>query len=142
MSHHYGRPAWAKHIQRTKTCQRCGRSFHLGETEDWKTLCLDCWRASKANDNKVRIDANELRELRTRADWYREQWNEAADRVEALEDKLALYESKPQNDEIVTWLRANWKQLVALVHPDKHGGAPVANSITADLIRMRRELLQ
>ncbi len=34
---------------------------------------------------------------------------------------------------------ADLKQLIALCHPDKHGGNKVANEITAKLIKMRKK---
>lgn len=34
---------------------------------------------------------------------------------------------------------AELKQLIALCHPDKHGGSKAANEITAKLIRMRKK---
>lgn len=79
-------------------CEQCGAGFVRADGERWKTLCLPCWRRSKADDTAparaagAALDAGRIR------------------------------------------------QLLQLVHPDKHAGSELATELTQWLLQQRAQL--
>lgn len=116
-------------------CSRCGETFYRKHDEKWKRLCLDCWKDQKNSTTGSSIYAP------SGAD-YRTMYNNARDRAERL-----LVENLRLKDQIRSiavgskeqrFLRSNLMTLIALCHPDRHGGNSVAaNKITRELLEIR-----
>jgi len=94
------------------TCTACGAHFVRGADEQWKRLCLGCWREKKSRTH----------DSATCAACY--QRGLAAGRAEAP--------STPALD------KTRLRELLQLVHPDKHAGSPLAVRITQWLNDLRR----
>lgn len=94
-----------------QTCQMCGGVFY--PDQHWKTLCIPCFKKSKAMGNE---SASELVELRL----------ENA----RLRFSLADTSTGAIPHDIL-------KQLIRLAHPDRHGNSQAANEATAWLLTQR-----
>lgn len=103
------------------TCEACGTAFTRAPGEDWKRLCLSCWKASpaarKAAPDRLAQLTAELAEARAEADRLR-------CRV------LSLEQSAIPPDML--------RRLVSLCHPDRHGGSVAATEATGWLLKQRR----
>jgi len=100
------------------TCTRCGSRFHREPEAEWKRLCLDCWKATKARTtHRTKADADEC--LR----WYRQGFE--AGRAEA--------QTGPAQFD-----RQRLRELLQLAHPDKHGGSALAVRVTQWLNDLKR----
>lgn len=109
------------------TCEACGDTFTRTAGEDWKRLCLPCWKASppakKSAPGRLAQLTAELAEVRAERDRLRL-------RVLALE--LDGQRTKPKG------IPPNMlKRLITLAHPDRHGGSEAANEATAWLLAQR-----
>ena len=107
-------------------CQDCGNSFFREADEAWKTRCLSCYKRSIRapqltcpTDWALRAAAAErqLAELRTQLALSQQ-----------VIRQLALKKPVPASS-VERELAENWRALVQLVHPDKHGGSPGANRV-------------
>jgi hypothetical protein len=92
-------------------CQSCGEIFY--PDQHWKTMCIPCFKISKAREN---ADVSELDELR------------------AENARLYLQLRKLAADAMPP---AMLRQLIRLAHPDKHGNSQAANDATAWLLSQR-----
>ncbi|ENO80542.1 hypothetical protein B447_12212 [Thauera sp. 27] len=109
------------------TCDECGDDFTRTAGEDWKRLCLPCWKASpaakkSAPDRLAQLTA-ELAEARAEAARLRL-------RVLALE----LADAPPAIPPDML------RRLVRLCHPDRHGQSEAANQATAWLLAQRNRM--
>lgn len=112
------------------TCEECGDTFTRTPGEEWKRLCLPCWKASpaarkSAPDRLAQLTA-ELAEARTERDRLRL-------RVLALE----LDAQRNQAADIPPDML---RRLVRLCHPDRHDGSEAANQATAWLLAQRNRM--
>jgi len=98
------------------TCTACGAGFFRGADEPWKRLCLSCWRRKKSG--------TESHSSTTCAACY--QRGLAAGRAEAP--------AAPRT----TLDKARLRELMQLVHPDKHNGSSLAVRVTQWLNELRR----
>ena len=95
------------------TCRDCGRRFW--RDEEWKTLCLDCWKARKrAEDGREAVLQTEIAQLRHSL---------------AVAQREAA-KAKPLLD------RRFLRRAVSLTHPDKHNGSEVAAEVTRRLLSL------
>lgn len=107
------------------TCTRCGSRFYREPDAEWKRLCLDCWKATKARTaHRTKGDADEC--LR----WYRNGFE--AGRA------AALVEVSPSGEATID--AARLRQLIRLCHPDLHGGSDLATGVTAWLLGLREKV--
>ena len=99
-------------------CKQCGAAFQRDDGQEWKLLCLDCWRARKrqerAREAELQQEVEQLRRSLANA-----------------QRKAALV--KPQLD------RRFIKRIVSLTHPDKHGGSETATEVTQQLLAIMRQ---
>lgn len=110
-------------------CKDCGLHFERAADEKWKTRCIPCFKKSK-------------RAKPAAADSY---WIDRAAAAESLvttlQSQVAHLEKtvfnligqslrQPPPSRIDRELAENWRALVQLVHPDKHGGSPGATRLT------------
>ena len=109
-------------------CRDCGTHFERREDETWKVRCIGCFKKSKR--------------AQSAADNY---W---IDRATAAESKAAALESQveqqaetilhlvgqrmrqPAAGGLERELAENWRALVQLAHPDKHGGSAGATRVS------------
>lgn len=97
-------------------CQNCGCGFERTKGEEWKKLCLSCWKLSKSPDTSGSI-YEENEQLRFR--------------VYSLEKevKRLLLERRIEP--------AMLKRLIQLAHPDKHNGSEASQKATAWLLEQK-----
>lgn len=109
------------------TCEACGDTFTRTAGEDWKRLCLPCWKASppakKSAPGRLAQLTAELAEVRAERDRLR---------LRVLKLELDGQRTKPEGipPEML-------RRLVRLCHPDRHGGSEAANEATAWLLAQR-----
>lgn len=114
------------------TCSECMRLFERGESESWKRRCLDCWRRSKTTEKASTPDPY--------ASGY------AAGRAEGLAERMAAHQrgfeagrAHGRAEAVGAVDKTRVRQLLQLVHPDRHGGSALANEVTVWLLALRRE---
>jgi len=98
-------------------CRKCGASFWRSADEQWKRLCLDCWKASKGS--ATRHDTRSCTECYQRG--------LAAGRASA-----------PIGQPVPALDTTRLRELLQLAHPDKHNGSPLAVRVTQWLNEQRR----
>ena len=98
------------HDELTK-CRHCGNRFFRDAHDQWKKLCMDCWRASNGKSSR--------HESATCASCY-ELGKQAGTTIVA-----------PTLD------KARIRELLQLAHPDKHGGSALAARVTNWLLEQR-----
>lgn len=96
------------------TCCTCGVTFHRAPDETWKRRCLPCWRASKGR-TEPEADIDALLDAQYKLGY-------AAGLAAATLDK------------------AKMRELLQLVHPDRHGGSALATRVTTWLLALRDEV--
>ena len=106
-------------------CQDCGRHFERHEDETWKTRCIGCFKKAKraeSADNPWILRAaaveRQLAELQT-------QLAISQQTIRMLTVKKPVQASSVERE-----LAENWRALVQLAHPDKHGGSQGATRLT------------
>ncbi len=107
-------------------CEECGDTFTRTAGEDWKRLCLPCWKSSpaakKSAPERLAQLTAELAEARAERD--------------RLRLRVLALELDGQRNELgipPEMLR----RLVRLCHPDRHGQSEAANVATAWLLKQR-----
>lgn len=103
------------------TCIDCGADFERETTETWKKRCLDCWKLSKAGHKTDDPEAA--------AKWYRKGFE--AGRATAMAEN---------RDGGATLDVERLRELLQLVHPDRHGGSALAVRVTQWLLELRRKV--
>ena len=107
-------------IQQRTTCASCGSTFWRNPAEPWKTLCITCWRTSKARaDNQADRLHIQLDRALTEATMLRRQ-------VARLEARAGI------PSEVLA-------RLIRLCHPDRHQGSEAATKATQWLLSQRKE---
>jgi hypothetical protein len=123
------------------TCSECMRLFERGESESWKRRCLDCWRRSKTTEKASTPDPY--------ATGY------AAGRAEGLAERMAAHqrgfeagraygraEAARSAPAVSAIDKTRVRQLLQLVHPDRHGGSALATEVTTWLLEIRKGIAQ
>ena len=101
-----------------QTCIDCGRPFHAESGEKWKKRCLPCWRNWKKRQGE---DVDSIGTLRAE--------------MRGMHDEC--YRLRATITEMEPWARIGrtlaeqWRDVLFLVHPDRHDGHPVAHRLTA-----------
>jgi hypothetical protein len=103
-------------------CECCGTSFWRAEGDDWKTLCLPCY---KRKARTRRADPNELAELR------------AENRRLRIELVELRYQATVAPLTAPTIPREMLRRLLHLAHPDRHNGSEAATLATQWLLEQR-----
>lgn len=86
------------------TCQTCNRSFTRKSVEQWKRLCLACWKASRGH-KQAAIHA-------------------LTQHCKKLEHDLQVLRGQPRASNPPAHVL---KFLMKVAHPDQHANAPEAN---------------
>ena len=109
-------------------CKDCGLHFERAADEAWKVRCIPCFKKSKRAESLA-------------ADSY---WPDRAAAAESLvvtlQNQVAAQDETIRNlvgqrmrpaSSCLDWeLAENWRSLLQLVHPDKHGGSQGATRMT------------
>ena len=104
-------------------CTRCGTSFFRADDEQWKKLCLSCWKETKAPRRHAQDDdATFMRGY-----------------LQGLEQgrRAAMAESR---DGGATIDAERLRQLIRLCHPDLHNGSELATNVTSWLLDLRKRV--
>lgn len=100
-------------------CTSCNTSFWRDPAESWKTLCLSCWRDSKAKTDR-------------QADNLQIRLDKALIENAMLHRKLARLETSTGIPDGVL------ARMIRLCHPDKHQGSKAATEVTQWLLAQRK----
>lgn len=118
-------------------CCDCGRGFHRGEDEPWKTRCLDCFKKMKrATEYEPRLSEGQR---------WSERYFEAdceCLRLKSQVDELrAQLAARPAFDSaLLDELRDMLPRLRQLCHPDRHSGSVAATKASQWLNDLRTRL--
>jgi|APTNR8051073442_1049403.scaffolds.fasta_scaffold04924_8 hypothetical protein len=103
-------------------CQDCGRHFERAADEAWKRFCVPCYKKSKRAESSP-IDS-----------YWKDRATAAEQQVESLRATVSNLVGQslrqPPPSRLERELAENWRALVQLVHPDKHGGSQGATRLT------------
>jgi hypothetical protein len=126
-----------------KYCSDCGESFHHDYGEEWKTVCIKCFKRRKSMErgesdpDSVFVDRDELNRLRRDSEFYRGLYF-------SLLAKQNGYSPEPPpsaGSKVLDRIKPFIKDLIVLCHPDRHGGNdPRAIEVTKQLLDLRREV--
>ncbi len=94
-------------------CADCGNEFFVAPKDSWKTVCRFCWKREMRATEQVRQLAAENDRLR------------------------AELSRKARSPGPLGFDRARWRQILQLVHPDKHRGSKAATEATQWLMSIR-----
>lgn len=105
-------------------CTRCGTSFFRDNDEQWKKLCLSCWKETKAPRRNAQADDDAV---------FMRGY------LQGLEQgrRAAMAEHR---DGGATLDAERLRQLIRLCHPDLHGGSDLATRVTAWLLDLRKRV--
>ena len=113
-------------------CITCGEPFWREYDEGWKKRCLDCWRDRRSQQERrsfgYACDSGEVYRLNNRV-------RELQDRISELNDNYKELWIEAQRlrrqAELGQDLQAKAKDILFLVHPDKHDGNPKAHELAS-----------
>ena len=126
-----------------KYCSDCGECFHYDLGQEWKDLCLKCFKRRKAMErnesdpDSVVVSRVELAKLRQEAGFYKNHY------FSLLASQNGYGPTPPPSagSKILEKLSPLIKDLILLCHPDKHGGNdPRATRATQALLDLRKEV--
>lgn len=106
-------------------CVDCGTLFYRDENETWRKRCLPCFKKSKRVES-MPVDSYWL----DRALAAEKQVAELQCQLYSERRTVEVLINGKQGSSLDRELAENWRALVQLVHPDKHGGSVAANRIT------------
>jgi len=113
-------------------CVACGAAFWREEDEDWKTLCVPCFKKSKRAESSP-TDS-----------YWKDRATAAEQQVEALRATVSnlIGQSlrQPRQSGIDKELAEQIPRLLLVCHPDKHGGSQAATKVTQWLLDVRGRL--
>ena len=125
-----------------KICSACGTSFHHDYGQEWKTVCVSCFKRKKAvergeyDPDSVVVDRAELHRLRRDSEFYKGQYFTLLAQQNGYTSPSSSSGSK-----VLDRLKPFIKDLIVLCHPDRHGGNdPRAVEVTKTLLDLRREV--
>jgi PHP family Zn ribbon phosphoesterase len=95
----------------SKLCSQCGTWFYIEPHEQWKKICLSCWKKNKKK----------------------------AEEAEAFADSF-FKSPKQWRDEQRIIPKDMMQRLIFLCHPDKHNNSEASNLATTWLIKQRDSL--
>lgn len=109
-------------MQQTVMCIKCGASFDRDSSEQWKKICILCWK----KQNGVPTNAYETRisELESTNLLLRMENN-------SLQHKMVC------NEKVAIFLYENLMDMISLCHPDHHQNSQKATRITQTLLEIR-----
>lgn len=121
-----------------RKCPQCGDRFEADQ--EWKTICLDCWKANRNRRDQQLVERLErrTRELEAEVDRYRRQSSRQQLEISRLELLLISERGKePPRHNGQPIPPDMIRRLLQLAHPDKHGGSEAATKATQWLLGQR-----
>ena len=121
-----------------RKCKQCGEPFEADQ--EWKTICLDCWKANRNRRDQQLVEQLErrTRELEAEVDRYRRQSSRQQLEISRLELLLISERGKePPRHNGQPIPPDMIRRLLQLAHPDKHGGSEAATKATQWLLGQR-----
>jgi DNA-directed RNA polymerase subunit RPC12/RpoP len=94
----------------SKLCQQCGTRFFMEPHEQWKKICLNCWKKNK-KEAEAETFANSF-----------------------------FKSPKDYRDGLRTIPKDMMQRLIFLCHPDKHNNSQASNLATEWLLKQRDSL--
>ena len=117
-------------------CVGCGAAFRREDDEDWKTLCVPCFKKSKRATEPVAADTH-----------WRDRALRAEKQVESLKEEIADWQrdynqllAEQCESDIDRELAEQLPRLLLVCHPDKHGNSQAATKVTQWLLDVRGRL--
>ena len=110
-------------------CQDCGKTFLRETDEDWKTRCVPCFKKSKRAESLV-ADSYWIDRARTAESMAATLQRQVVTLESRVRDLIGQSLRQPPPSRLDKELAENWRALVQLAHPDKHGGSPGATRLT------------
>jgi NMD protein affecting ribosome stability and mRNA decay len=123
-------------------CCDCGKSFMREADEEWRVRCVPCYKKSKrAESTPVVIESG----------YWIDRAAAAESKAAALQMKVMNLETqvnnligqslrRPEPSRLDRELAENWRALIQLAHPDKHGGSQGATRMTQWLNEIKGRL--
>ena len=139
-------PAVENRVMNAKRCLHCGVVF--AADEKWKTLCLECFKRSKTTTTRaICVSCGDTFNARGA-------WQTLCATCFAARRRIDFEAVRAERDEALALLRAlrrelerrppalampsdQWRRLVQLCHPDRHGGSDAATAATRWLLENR-----
>ncbi len=120
-----------------RKCKQCGDRFEADQ--EWKTICLDCWKANRNRRDQQLVERLErrTRELEAEVDRYRRQSSRQQLEISRLELLLSERGKEPPRHNGQPIPPDMIRRLLQLAHPDKHGGSEAATKATQWLLGQR-----
>ena len=109
-----------------KTCMQCRKSFFISEGEEWKKICLDCWKKSKKIEDKVNPRIKELEAKNARLH----------SQIETLQHNLRVALTQPSRYQSIE--PEMLRRIIMLCHPDRHDNSPASGKATQYLLDMKK----
>lgn len=111
-----------------KECGKCGGLFEYNDGEEWKKICINCWRADKNKQNVKPAAA-------ARGRLYEDVLQDRIVAYEKMISDLRVKNANLQRDLAFGGVsqkisKEDLKRIRMLVHPDKHGNSAMSNSMT------------
>ena len=113
-------------------CCDCGTVFFREADEDWKKRCVPCFKkAKRAESTPVVIESgywiDRAATLQSQVAMLQSQVEQQAATIRQLVGQSLR---QPAPSRLDRELAENWRSLLQLVHPDKHGGSQGATRMT------------
>jgi len=106
-------------------CIECGEPFWRDYGENWKKLCIVCWKYNKSrSQNSYSFDSGELYRLRSRV-------KDLEAEVRDYEYLMRDYSELKRKAELARTLQAKARDILFLIHPDKHDGNQKAHELAS-----------
>lgn len=132
----------------TRVCRKCGCEFETDK--EWARECYSCWLEKKAGKERVAalestcrywetiakkgVDTQRLLDLEKQVEELEQENTELRFRVMMSSGGFTAFRGAGMPGD----LQQQLPRLIQLCHPDKHGGSPAANEVTAWLLKQRR----
>lgn len=122
-----------------RKCKQCGDRFEADQ--EWKTICLDCWKANRNRRDQQLVEQLErrTRELEAEVDRYRRQSSKQQLEISRLEllliSERGNREPPRHNGQAIP--PDMLRRLIQLAHPDRHNGSEAATKATQWLLGQR-----
>ena len=106
-------------------CIECGEAFWRQDHETWKRLCIECWRRKRFYNRKAYGDScgsGEIYRLRARV-------RDLEAEVRDYEYLFRKNEESKALEDLGRTLKNRARDILFLIHPDKHDGNPKAHEL-------------
>lgn len=126
-----------------KKCPRCKEIFKVHVLDNWKRICLACWKKEKRaaesfssrSSQQTRSTNNFDNEFEAKIEINRLKMELRAKELELQMTKMELFSAKRQQpaSRNSQFTPEELKRLRMLCHPDRHGNSELSNKMTKKL---------